>query len=275
MPALNDLQSTTLREINEVLGIGGQGSAMELSEPYAGQGSPANGVGVMDLFRFGAPDVRSFTMDPSATAYFSINGGANRLVYFNQLGYANGSSASFGDWGDGVSPADGKGNTPPQVQDAFGGGGAMPDLGANELIALDVIGYTLVATPPAILGVAVSQDTFSFAWTSVPGQAYQVQYAPDLSGGSWTNLGGQIVASGVTTGVSDTNALGGTRFYQVLILAGPPASSFLSPASARLIPEDSPMTSVRVTRHYRRAQGYSEDGEGRAERREDRTAPQQ
>ncbi|HEX4085271.1 MAG TPA: NF038122 family metalloprotease [Chthoniobacteraceae bacterium] len=129
-----DLQSVATHEMDEVLGIGGEGSALN-----SGTAGP---VGVMDLYRYSAPDTRSYTTSPNATAYFSINSGATNLVYFNQS-----SNGDFGDWGDGVAPADQEPSDPPLVQDAFSEPGVDIDLGTPELTALNVVGYELAAVP--------------------------------------------------------------------------------------------------------------------------------
>ena len=124
-----DLQAVTTHEIDEVLGIGGAGSILSASGPTV----PTDPVGSMDLFRFASSGARSFTTSATATAYFSINSGATKLTNFNQNG-----SGDFGDWATGPTP---------QVQDAFGTPGVDVNLGPNELTALDVIGYNLVAVP--------------------------------------------------------------------------------------------------------------------------------
>jgi hypothetical protein len=90
----------------------------------------------MDLFRYSGNGMRTYTTDPTATAYFSINGGATNLTNFNQ----SGNGADYGDWATGPTP---------QVQDAFATPGAIINLGPNELTALDVIGYSLVPVPEA------------------------------------------------------------------------------------------------------------------------------
>jgi PEP-CTERM motif len=64
------------------------------------------------------------------------------------------SNGDFGDWGDGVTPADWQGNTPPQVQDAFHNH-AVADMGPNEAIALNVVGWQL--TPAGLALEAVPE----------------------------------------------------------------------------------------------------------------------
>jgi len=119
-PTKYDLRQVAMHEIVEVLGAGGAGDSLLSSQ-----------VGPTDLFRYSADGVRSYTTDPTATAYFSINGGANNRGYFNQ--------DSRGDYGDWSSDLNGR----PQVQDAFSTPGVQLDLDNNEMIALDVVGYHL------------------------------------------------------------------------------------------------------------------------------------
>jgi hypothetical protein len=139
LPGHYGLQAVANHELDEALGIGGLGSFL---------GSNFAGVGSMDLYRYSAPGVRSFTTDPHATAYFSMDGGVTNLVNFNQAG--NGSD--YGDWATGSHP---------QVQDAFGTPGANPALGPNELAAFSAVGYTLTAqsvpepSSLAMLGTAI------------------------------------------------------------------------------------------------------------------------
>lgn len=117
-PAKYDLRQVAMHEIVEVLGAGG-----------AGSGLLSNQVGSMDLFRYSSHGVRSYTTDPNAKAYFSVNRGVTNRGYFNQD-----SGGDYGDWSSDL-------NKRPQVQDAFSTPGLQLNLDTNEKIALDVVGY--------------------------------------------------------------------------------------------------------------------------------------
>jgi hypothetical protein len=114
------LLSVTEHEIDEVLGLG---STLGLTLP----GNENNMPSPEDLFRYDNSGNRSFTESPSALAYFSLNG-TTLLTQFNNTGMGD-----YGDW----SPAG-----PIQVQAAAATAGTSPVLGANEITALNVIGYT-------------------------------------------------------------------------------------------------------------------------------------
>ena len=124
-----DLEQVALHEITEVLGAGGGGSTL---------GESGSIAGTLDLFRYSAAGVRSFSTS-AASAYFSINGGTTNLSNFNQNG-----SGDYADWGN---------NAAPQVQDAFSTPGIALDLSNNELTALDIVGWNVSVPEPASLGV--------------------------------------------------------------------------------------------------------------------------
>jgi hypothetical protein len=131
LPGHFSLQSVAMHEINEVLGIGGTGSTLTGTDSLTGP------VGPLDLFRYSAPGVRTYsnTLNNNPFAYFSINGGATVLSYFNQRSLG----ADFGDWLSNPLPP----GFSPQVQDAFATAGASPVDGVNELTALNVVGYSV------------------------------------------------------------------------------------------------------------------------------------
>ncbi len=132
------LESVATHEIDESLGIGGTGSTIPEG------GSLLGPVGDLDLFRYSAPGVRSYSNTQITTpySYFSINSGNTVVSYFNQT-----NGADYADWlSNPVAPG-----FPLQVQDAFGQPGSNPVLGPNELLAFNAIGYQLLAPEPSSL----------------------------------------------------------------------------------------------------------------------------
>jgi hypothetical protein len=125
--------TTLYHEIDEVLGAGGPASQLGRATPYLGQ---------EDLYRYdwetGLP---SFTTDPNAYAYFSIDGGAHYWQFFNQD-----PNGDYADWA-GFSDC-----APEYVQDAFGCTGHQATflhLGTPEIVALQAVGYNLAVPEPA------------------------------------------------------------------------------------------------------------------------------
>ena len=182
-----------------------------LCKAYTGQAGPTNGVGPLDLYRYASPGFRSFSLSPNVVSYFSITGGTNILVDFNQYG----AGTDFGDWGNGMTPAVKEGNNPPQVQDAIGTPGKQADLGRNELVALDIVGYTLIGRS-TILSSAHVGNTFTASFATVPGQTYQVQFTSSLAQGHWVDLGSPFVAMDITSSFYGPNATSSHGFYRVL-----------------------------------------------------------
>lgn len=128
------LMPSVEHEIDEVLGLGSS----------LGQTYQTEYPSVEDLFRYASNGARSYTTDPSALAYFSINGTSDLAQFDNQN--------DGGDWGDWQSNPLPQG-LQAQVQDAFSTPGANPSLGVNEITALEAAGYDLVAPEPGTTGL--------------------------------------------------------------------------------------------------------------------------
>ena len=80
-------------------------------------------------------------------------------------------------------------------------------------------GTLTVVEPPNILATVQSGDSFTFAWSAISNQMYQVQSTTSLNQANWTNLGGAIAATNsiatISEPVSTTNS---GQFYRIVLL---------------------------------------------------------
>jgi hypothetical protein len=82
-------------EVNEVLGIGGGGSTLN----FIANGINVPAIGPLDAYRYDYfTGLKSFTTDPNAIAYFSIDGGKTAIAPFNQVN-PPGFLGDYADWG--------------------------------------------------------------------------------------------------------------------------------------------------------------------------------
>jgi hypothetical protein len=128
-PGLYDLFAVVSHEIDEALGFGSS-----LNGLANGAAAPSGAVWGLDLYRYDQSGLRSFNTTLASQAYFSLDG-TTHLARFNQT-----APGDFSDWFS-------IGAHTPQVQDAYGTPGAIPNLGNGELTGLDVLGYNLLAVP--------------------------------------------------------------------------------------------------------------------------------
>ena len=169
-PNKYDLQQVLEHELDEVLGI--SSALPDTSEIWP-----------VDLFRYTTNLVRTFTTSGD-DAYFSTDG-ANLIARYNMN--SGGDYADWWSYSSNWSPATGISLAYPQVQDAFSGPGNALDLGAAELAALDVVGWTLAtasATPPALMIVRSGANQFTLSWPNTA-SGYVLQERTDLNSGAW------------------------------------------------------------------------------------------
>jgi hypothetical protein len=142
-----DLIGGLEHELDEVLGGGGAGSWLNYYAHSCPGGAYCSYIGALDLYRYSAPGVRSYTGASNATAYFSVDGGRTKIVAFNQN--------SSGDFGDFWPPGSGAGQL---IQDAFNSRGkdeafttSSPEYLMLEALGFDATSYTPAGSGPTVI----------------------------------------------------------------------------------------------------------------------------
>jgi len=74
-----------------------------------------------------------------------------------------------------------------------------------------------VVTQPVVGVAALTGSTLTLSWNSIAGERYRVQYKSDLNETDWTDLSGDVTASGSVTAKMDTRTAA-NRFYRVQVL---------------------------------------------------------
>jgi uncharacterized delta-60 repeat protein len=73
--------------------------------------------------------------------------------------------------------------------------------------------------PPLVRSINRSGGDVNLIWESIPHRTYRVQYNGNPSGNNWTDLAGDISATGATASKTDTTLSdAGQRFYRVMLL---------------------------------------------------------
>jgi len=201
-PNKYDLEQVTEHEMDEVLGISSALPNTSIVWP-------------VDLFRYTTNLVRTFTTSGD-DAYFSIDG-VHLLARYNMD-----SGGDYGDWWSynfptNWSPITGLTLNYPQVQDAFSGPGNAMDLGAAELTALDVVGWTLAATTtsaprPTLAIVRSGASQYTLSWSN-SFTGFVLQERTNLISGSWANSASGSANPAV---IVSTDALKFYRLFQPL-----------------------------------------------------------
>ncbi|MEI7935189.1 MAG: hypothetical protein WCK27_00740 [Verrucomicrobiota bacterium] len=80
-----------------------------------------------------------------------------------------------------------------------------------------------VAPNNALVAIAqatstIAPRTLSFAWSTIAGVSYQVEYSTNLSSANWINLGNIVVATNNTLSASDVISTNTQRYYRVVLL---------------------------------------------------------
>src|SRR5207253_3316044 len=100
-----------------------------------------------------------------------------------------------------------------------------PDSGSYSVRVSNTLGSTnsagallTVLGPPIFQSSVQTNHVIQLIWSTVAGAKYQLQYKPTLNGGTWTNLGSALTATGSTLSVADPLGTNSQRFYRALLL---------------------------------------------------------
>ncbi len=84
---------------------------------------------------------------------------------------------------------------------------------ANDSETLNII----VVGTPRITSITNSAGAITIQWSSVPTRVYRVEYKSDLNDANWTQVGGNVTATGTTSSLTDAIAANVRRFYRVVL----------------------------------------------------------
>jgi Stage II sporulation protein/Putative Ig domain len=185
-----------------VRGLAGAEGLSDGVEPLAG----TPGLGVLDhlaLVPLGGSGVYNVYLDNFA------------VLTPKTLTYSLGPDAPAGAWIDGT---DGMLTWTPGEQDA--GQTRLitvraTDNGQPPLSASRTFRVTVVARP--VLQASFSGSQFHLSWAGVQGVTYRVQFKNQLSDSVWTDLNGNLIATGAVASFADEPGAS-RRFYRVLIV---------------------------------------------------------
>jgi uncharacterized repeat protein (TIGR02543 family) len=89
----------------------------------------------------------------------------------------------------------------------------VPPLSTNQTFQVSVAGQ------PPVVGIGLLNGLPRLVWNSVPPRRYQLRFKDKLTDPSWTNLGGEVTATGPILSYDDESAQNHTnRFYRVLLI---------------------------------------------------------
>jgi uncharacterized repeat protein (TIGR02543 family) len=89
----------------------------------------------------------------------------------------------------------------------------VPPLSTNQTFQVSVTGQ------PPVVGIGLLNGVPRLVWNSAPPRRYQLRFKDKLTDPAWTNLGGEVTATGATLFYDDESAQNHTnRFYRVLLI---------------------------------------------------------
>jgi hypothetical protein len=87
-----------------------------------------------------------------------------------------------------------------------------PPLSDTGTISVTVVGR------PVIVSISLSNNAPTLDWSAIAGQSYRLQYSPLLVNPVWSDVAGDLTATGSTASKTDPSPIATNRFYRVRVL---------------------------------------------------------
>lgn len=91
----------------------------------------------------------------------------------------------------------------------------VTDNGSPNLSETKNFTLTVLALP-RVRSVFITNGVANVTWDSFAGRRYKIFTTPTLTPANWVQVGGDIIASGLTTTIAVGSGNDPTRFYQVV-----------------------------------------------------------
>ena len=78
--------------------------------------------------------------------------------------------------------------------------------------------FGAVLIPPMIRTASISNNVVTLDWLAISNRTYRVQFKTSLTESNWTNLAGDVTATGASASKTDSAATNDTRYYRMIAL---------------------------------------------------------
>jgi autotransporter-associated beta strand protein len=98
------------------------------------------------------------------------------------------------------------------------GSGLVSGSTASIQVSGGNVDLVVVPAPPVIQTATQSGSSFSFTWSTISNQTYQIQGTASLAPANWTNIGGTNSATNFTVTTSEPIGANSQQFYRIVLL---------------------------------------------------------
>jgi hypothetical protein len=78
--------------------------------------------------------------------------------------------------------------------------------------------FSVIVEPRPVLTIGMTNGIVTLGWSAIAGLSYQPQFKTNLTDADWTAFPSNVLASGPTAEVTDTNSANTSLFYRIFVL---------------------------------------------------------